>query len=118
MRNELGVELGARPEWLHTPGEHTYYLMMYDGSGGSVQMIEVEREEYQILKERLCTVRNLSLDKEPDHKERPVAAGSLDDKQDCWLASDNGGDTVGLTPGEHRALAERLCELREPKPAS
>ena len=53
------------PEWVSsTPGDHTYELNMFDISGESLQYIEVTREEFIALKERLAVIRGLVQEEE------------------------------------------------------
>jgi hypothetical protein len=95
-----------------------YSIEMNDGMGAS-QQVHITREEFIDVKRRVCDLRGLKpAPKKPKSEDRqsilePEQTESLDDDPDCWLASDNGGNTVGLTPEEHSALEEHLREIRK-----
>jgi len=48
-----------RPEWLDTPDETEYDLVMSGEAGSSVQMVNLSRDEYIALKAHLCELRGL-----------------------------------------------------------
>ena len=68
------------PDWLEeTPDETSYDLTMYDSGGGSIQNVQLSRDEYIDLKEYLSAHRGHCQDAQPkpkteacdDHAEAP-----------------------------------------------
>jgi len=52
------TEQAGIPAWVNdTPPEHTYVLVMTDGSGGEIQSISLARDEFVYLKQCLALNR-------------------------------------------------------------
>ena len=49
-----------KPDWLETPDEAAYAMGMLDHEGGTVQDVEMSRDEYIALKEHLAKLRGFS----------------------------------------------------------
>jgi hypothetical protein len=55
----MPTEAAQKPDWLETPDETEYDLVMSGEAGSSVQTVNLSREEYIALKEYLCKLRGL-----------------------------------------------------------
>ena len=54
------------PDWFQeTPDDTSYDLTMYDSGGGSIQNVELSRDEYVDLKEYLAAHRGQREDAQP-----------------------------------------------------
>ena len=88
------------PDWLtETPEDCAHAIVMYDSGGDQIQGIEMDRQEYIALKERLGELRGFAVEQ---GKPAPTAAAVVNRDQDlidaAILALER--DRGNITPGE------------------